>query len=197
MPESKDKNRKCASPMPESVPIPESLQPFLGLMDKITQRASLDTLKESMSSLSVTREDLAPFVHFRDSCYERVLIHRSELYELVCLCWKPGQRTPIHDHHGSSCGLRVIEGTATEIRYEQDADGVCRRSGQVEAPAGTVCASQDGDMHEIVNLATDEPLISLHCYSPPISKFHIFEEGSSEVIFQDLSAIFVGVTESS
>ncbi|MFG0257563.1 MAG: cysteine dioxygenase [Phycisphaerales bacterium JB043] len=176
--------------------IPHSLRSFLDHMEQITERASLDWLREAMASLTVTRDELEPFVHFREGCYERVLVHRSEHYELVCLCWKPGQRTPIHDHHGSSCGLRVISGVATEIRYDLDDDGICRRSSRHDAPAGTVCASQDGDMHEIVNLSDSDELISLHCYSPPIAQFHTFEEGSSEVVFQDLSAILVGADAS-
>src|SRR5205807_7632445 len=33
------------------------------------------------------------------------------------LCWRNGQRSPIHDHRGSSCGVRVLRGTMTETQF--------------------------------------------------------------------------------
>ena len=50
---------------------------------------------------------------------------------------------------------------------------------------GSVTVSKDNDIHQISNLqAGDEPLITLHVYSPPLSQFHLYqlESGKSELL---------------
>lgn len=161
----------------------EKLTPLLEKLDALTERAPLAMLREELSRLDITRADLGGACRFSDDHYRRNIIKRTDEYELVALCWKPGQRTPIHDHVGSTCGLLVVEGDATETRYELDADGVARRAGRSVIPQGSVCASQDDDIHEVANL-TDRDLITLHCYSPPINQFHRYEEDSAEVVME-------------
>ena len=165
----------------------EKLAPLLAKLDALTERAPLEMLREELSRLRITRDDLGGACRFSDEHYRRNIVRRTDDYELVALCWKPGQRTPIHDHAGSTCGLLVVEGDATETRFELDADGVARRVGRTVMGQGSVCASQDDDIHEVANL-TERDLITLHCYSPPITQFHRYEEDSAEVLMEGVEA---------
>ena len=61
--------------------------------------------------------DLAGALIFANRTYRRIAIHRREHYEAMVLCWKSGQRSAIHNHAGSACVVRVVEGRATETRF--------------------------------------------------------------------------------
>lgn len=151
-------------------------------------------LRAELGRLDIARADLGAACRFSEEKYRRNILRRTDRYELVALCWRPGQKTPIHDHTGSTCGLLVVEGDATETRFERDGDGVVRRSTRAVLPEGAVCASQDSDIHEVANLGRRD-LITLHCYSPPIARFHRYEEGSAVVVMEDLGGELVAGAE--
>jgi len=44
--------------------------------------------------------DWREFALFQPGCYARNLVSGCELFELLVLCWQPGQVSPIHDHQG-------------------------------------------------------------------------------------------------
>src|SRR5262249_15792331 len=100
----------------------------------------------------------------------RNLVGGNDWYQVLVLCWKNGQRSPIHDHTGSNCGVRVLRGVATETMCECAPNGHVKAVASRECPAGSVLASHDLDLHQGSNLeAGDADLVTLHIYSPPLS----------------------------
>jgi predicted metal-dependent enzyme (double-stranded beta helix superfamily) len=85
----------------------------------------------------------------------------------------PGQRSPIHNHRGSVCGVLVLAGTATEITFADTAIGVFSPISSAEAELHSVTVSEDQEMHMIANLGT-VPLVTLHLYSPPLHGMEVF-----------------------
>ena len=59
--------------------------------------------------LRLDRDSLAECVNFHERSYQRNRIYRTPGYELLVLCWRSGQRSPIHDHGRSSCGVLILE----------------------------------------------------------------------------------------
>jgi cysteine dioxygenase len=148
------------------------LRDLIAYLDSLTARADLDILASLLKRLNITRNDLAAACTFCEERYARNIIKESPWYELVCLCWRGGQRTPIHDHRGSSCAFRVVEGTALEIRFELTPSGLLRCSGSFDSPPGTICASHDADIHQVLNAQpAGQDVITLHIYSPPLKSF--------------------------
>jgi cysteine dioxygenase len=80
------------------------LDPLLSYLDGLTGRAPLAELVHELSRLDVTCEDVAEHIRFNDRQYARNLIKAGPWYFLLALCWKNGQRSPVHDH--ASCGAR-------------------------------------------------------------------------------------------
>lgn len=159
------------------------LEPLLDHLHHLNAPADLPALKRLLSSLEITREDLCDHVHFDGEHYARNKIAQNDWFELVCLCWKPEQRTPIHDHRASSCALRIVDGVATETIYELGEDGrLAPGSRPFLCERGYICASWDKDIHEISNDSTSD-LITLHIYSPALTQVHIYsrETGSAEL----------------
>ncbi len=144
-----------------------NLDEFFRRMDAYRGRVPLSELHTLMERLAVSSHDLGSSVVFGEGRYQRNLIRRTSTYEAFVLCWEPGQRSPIHDHAQSTCGVRVVQGRATETRYEFDQNHLLHPVETTEAIEGSTTGSQDADIHEISN-EHDERLITLHVYSPPI-----------------------------
>lgn len=160
--------------MPAIAP-PAKLAALIRYLDSLQARASIETLRRLLDETKLTVDDVRDFVVFADDHYRRNLVCMGRWYEILVICWRSGQRSPIHNHAKSTCGLKVLAGACTETIFDRAACGqvVARRS--TELPAGYVTASQDGDTHQVSNLqAAGDNLVTLHIYSPPLRTMQKF-----------------------
>src|ERR687896_328654 len=74
----------------------------------------------TLAAVVVTEDELRPHVSFKEGTYARHRVRLSDHAELLVLCWRPGQRTPIHDHNGSFGAVRVLSGVMWETIFEMD-----------------------------------------------------------------------------
>jgi DMSO/TMAO reductase YedYZ molybdopterin-dependent catalytic subunit len=138
-------------------------------LDGLEGRAPLKSLTDLLRRLDLGCADLADFLRFSDRDYQRNLVRAGRWYHLWVLCWKNGQRSPIHDHAGSSCGVRVLRGTATVTTFAFAPNGHVKALGSHDLAPGSVLGNQDSEMHQVSNLqAGDADLVTLHVYSPPL-----------------------------
>lgn len=152
-----------------------SLAALIDYLDSIRARAELSTLERLLRSATITRDELQSVCVFGTQAYRRNLISKSPWYELLALTWRSGHCTPIHDHTGSSCAFRVIEGTGTEIRFAATESGLVCPTGTARMEPGYVCAAEDSDIHQVANMqAPGQDLITLHIYSVPIKKMKTY-----------------------
>jgi 3-mercaptopropionate dioxygenase len=106
--------------------------------------------------------------------YRQHLLHVSPCRRLsvVALVWRPGQRTPIHDHV-AWCVVGVLNGVEREVRFRLVDDGAGQAlecADEVEAHPGHVEAilpGGDDDIH-LVEAAGDGLTISIHVYGADI-----------------------------
>jgi len=138
-------------------------------MDGLTGPADMAEIEELLRNADVEREELVQACKFSDVTYARNLLSKSRWYELLIICWRHGQCSPIHDHEGSSCGVRIVDGTATETRYEEFGAGAVELVDTREFEKGGVCMVEDTDIHVLHNLQPGKDLVSLHLYSPPLN----------------------------
>ncbi len=138
-------------------------------MDGLTGPAHLEDIRRLLGEADVEREELVQACKFSDVTYARNLLSKSPWYELLIICWRYGQCSPIHDHDQSVGGVRVVDGVATETRYREVGPGAVEPIGRGECKAGGVCVVERDDIHLIENLQSDQELITLHLYSPPLS----------------------------
>jgi cysteine dioxygenase len=158
-----------------------ALASIAGYLDKLTERAPLDRLREVLKQSQLTMADVRDFVHFEEGHYSRNLVSEGKWYELLVICWRSGQRSPIHNHAGSTCGLVVLDGVCSETVFDEAPCGGVVALYTRDCHAGHVCATQDADTHQISNLqkkGTD--LVTVHIYSPPLrgmQQFSITSDG--------------------
>ena len=166
---------------PRSCATSPKLGGVVAYLQGLRGRADLGTLAEKLHAVDICREDIAPSCVFGTRGYRRNTIARGEWFELLALCWRSGDCTPIHDHEGSSCAFKVIEGLGTEISYERTASGLVCPTGRRMLQPGTVCAAEDNDIHQVANMqARGLDLITLHIYSPPIKQMGTYDFASGE-----------------
>ncbi|HMC10905.1 MAG TPA: cysteine dioxygenase family protein [Pirellulaceae bacterium] len=149
--------------------------PALRELDNYDGRIPLSALKDWLARTAVTLDDVRPFLCFSADHYVRNLMYAGTSYQALVLCWQSGQRSPIHDHRGSSCAVKVISGVATETMFAQALNGMIYATGSRQLAAGDSCASQDADVHQMSNLQPEgADLVTLHIYSPALFRMNMY-----------------------
>jgi len=128
-----------------------------------------DELLEMARGVDLAAFDCAAQRSFIDARYARNTIFENEHFELVLICWKPGQASAIHDHGESLCLYLVIEGEFEERLFELGADGEPRQTGARTWKTGDITLATGPDVHQLVNAGPDN-LITVHVYSPPLKQ---------------------------
>ena len=147
--------------------IPAKLAPLINYLNGLDARASIARLQELLTASDATLDDVRDFVRFEPGHYQRNLVCQGPWYELLVICWRSGQRSPIHNHARSTCGLKVLSGICTETYFAPSPCGQVVALSSHELTAGAVCASEDEDTHQVSNLqAPGTDLVTMHIYSP-------------------------------
>ena len=170
------------------------LQVFTEL-DAYDSRIPLDDLKNWMETVDLQLDDAHEFMRFHPDHYLRNLMHSGPTYQVLVLCWRNGQRSPIHDHSGSSCVLKVVEGIATETLFERAANDMIYAVSSRLVPVGSICATQDRDIHQISNLQRNNAnLVTIHVYSPPLFSMNVYSllDASVSHFIDPINDEFVG-----
>ena len=64
--------------------------------------------------------DFDAYSFWLTDCYTRNCIIDTESFELILICWCEGHKTPIHDHGGEECWVKVIDGEFREVVYKKN-----------------------------------------------------------------------------
>ena len=146
-----------------------TLDALFHYLDGLDGRAPLEELTAELAQTDVECADVASFIRFSERGYTRNLVRAGPRYNVLVLCWKNGQRSPIHDHAGSSCAVKVLRGTATETLFDYAPNGHVWATCSRQHTPGTVMGSQDSDLHQVSNLQPgNADLVTLHIYTPPL-----------------------------
>ena len=158
---------------------------FSELVEQLNAQTSpptLETISTWLANAEISPLDVEPYLGFKEGNYWRHRVCRNEAVEMLVICWRPGQKTPIHDHNGSHGVVRVHEGLLWEsiFSYEEDR-GLSYSSGR-ECPAGTVTGADVPDIHQLGNPdASGQDLVTVHVYSPPLGVLNTYKLGSSQI----------------
>ncbi len=175
-----------------------SIDDFVGRLRSFEQSLiTRDNILELCSSVQITDESLSPYVLFDDSFYTRNLVYRDDLFEVMTICWKPGQKTAVHTHNGQLCWMIMQSGVLEVVDYKwlgcdhpeyQNVVGLDCLAGsdhiKLDRLHETV-ATTDGPVltadklqtiHQLFNCGEDrERAVSIHVYSRPIDSCVAFD----------------------
>ncbi len=122
-----------------------------------------------LTQADLSAQEVAPYVELRAGTYARRCVVRREKFELLVLTWAPGQGSVAHDHSGSLCGLKVVQGVLTEQLYAARPDGQVRPITSSSLAAGQITVDPGVVVHALINPAdSGQTLVTVHLYSPPL-----------------------------
>ncbi len=158
---------------------------FSELVERLNSQSrppSMDQINSWLSSAQIFDIDLEPYIGFKEGNYWRHRVCRNEAVEMLVICWRPGQKTPIHDHNGSHGVVRVYKGLMYETIFAFDDEKVlCYDTGR-DCPVGTLTGADVPDIHQLGNPdLSDQDLITIHVYAPPLGVLKTYKLGSSQV----------------
>lgn len=160
----------------------DSVNHLFADLDRFDGQLSLPVILNWLRESRLTAAELSYYTVFHRDRYVRNLVHQGPAYQALLLCWRNGQRSPIHNHRGSNCGVKVLRGIATETVFGRAPNGMILAERSRDLPAGHICASADDDIHQVSNLqAGSEDLVTLHVYSPPLLRMDVFSLESNAV----------------
>ena len=161
---------------------PFSLNALVEILQAQHTPPSLDQLYNWLENARIADHELHPYLGFKDRTYWRHLVCRSAAVEMLVLCWKPGQRTVIHDHNGSQGAVLIQRGVVWETTFTFDEEtGLAYKSGR-EYGSGEVTGADVPDIHQLGNPdVSEQNLVTIHIYSPPLGVLHTYKPGSAKI----------------
>jgi cysteine dioxygenase len=147
-----------------------------------------ETIRSLLQEMPVEEQSLAPYLLWERQHYTRNLIDKSDLYELLAICWDIGQASSVHNHRDQMCwmaapiGRLVVENF--HVQFQDIGAGTCRleASNIVELTRENPCAVDPKEpVHRVVNLReTNQRAVTLHVYSRPFDSCVVYspEQGT-------------------
>ncbi len=159
---------------------------LFGRWDQLETAIPIAELMAAVEGLELGQDDLADAIGFDEGCYRRTVVRARPHYQALVLCWRSEQRSPIHDHCGSNCVIRVIQGRASETRFGPTGCGRLVPLWSHEHLEGAVAASCGEEIHQMGNFEPPgSDLITLHVYSPPPSRWRFYRVSETTLVDHD------------
>src|SRR5881398_383380 len=91
--------------------------------------SNVDQILGFVKSTPVAPDTLRPYLTWDRQHYTRNLIDKSDLYELVAICWEVGQVSSIHNHRDQNCWMAAPIGKLMvqnyRVLWQDEAAGKC------------------------------------------------------------------------
>ena len=114
-----------------------------------------------------------PFIDYDADRRWHQRIYRDQRMDVWLISWLPTQGTQLHNHGGSSGAFTVLSGRLTETVASLNRRGAVKlRDATHEAGASVGFGPRY--VHDVRNMS-DEPAVSLHVYSAPLSSMTYYD----------------------
>ena len=161
-----------------------SIQDFVNNLQKLTTPdfEGIEIPLAYLRSNPVDPDSLSPYLFWNSQHYSRNLIDKTDLYELLAICWEVGMGSSIHNHKDQNCWMAAPIGRLAVQNYrvlEEDLDAQhCDivPTDMVEISAtNPVAVDPVNPVHDVRNLREfGERAVSLHLYSRPFDSCIVY-----------------------
>jgi len=160
----------------------------------------VDQVRSLLARMPVAEASLSPYLTWNRQHYTRNLIDKTDLYELIAICWEIGQSSSVHNHRGQNCwmaapvGKLVVENFHVEFQDIEAGKCQLRASNTVELTAANPCAVDPQEpVHRVVNpREANQRAVTLHVYSRPFDTCVVYspEQGTCGDIQLHYNTVF-------
>jgi cysteine dioxygenase len=154
-----------------------SIQDFVSELRKFPEPAfdRTDPIVKFLERTLVTPDTLTPYLTWDRQHYTRNLIDKTQLYELMAICWEVGQGSSVHNHRDQNCWMAVPMGRLLVENYRLIAQRLEEGTCELETadtlemnPAHPCAVDPQEPVHRVYNPREfNQRAVSLHVYSRP------------------------------
>jgi cysteine dioxygenase len=162
---------------------------------KTLPKAAFDDVPRLLTMLrsrTLRPETLTPYLTWNEQRYTRNLIAKTNLFEVMAICWGVGHTSSIHNHHDQNCWMAVPIGKLRVANFRillgKSAEGACQleKAETIEMDPRHPCAVDPGHpIHSVYNPQEfRQRAVSVHVYSRPFHNCIVYsrETGTGEEI---------------
>jgi cysteine dioxygenase len=167
-----------------------SIQEFVGGLRKlgVEDFAGVEGTLRYLQTNPIDAETLKPYLFWNSQHYTRNLIDKTDLYELLAICWEVGMRSSIHNHKGQNCWMAAPIGRLSVQNYRVLSEDLPAHCCNIEptdtveiTPTNPVAVDPLHPVHDVRNPREwGERAVSLHVYSRPFNSCVVYsvEQGT-------------------
>ncbi len=134
-----------------------------------------------LARYAVPGHDLEPYYRWNTRHYTRTCIHRNDEFELLVICYEPGQRTSIHDFNSQTAWVHPVMGEVVEERFVLEQGGTLRTSSEVHLHPGDIDRFTNGTaIHRFTNRGPVRA-VTLNLYAKPMSQWRVYDERTGNI----------------
>jgi cysteine dioxygenase len=159
-----------------------------------------EQVRSLLARMPVEEKSLAPYLTWHGQHYTRNLIDKTDLYELIAICWEVGQGSSVHNHRDQNCWMAAPVGHLLvenfHVRFQDIEAGKCQlqASNTVELTADNPCAVDPREpVHRVINpREANQRAVTLHVYSRPFDTCVVYspEQGTCGDIRLHYNTVF-------
>jgi cysteine dioxygenase len=170
----------------QSVATLVSIDEFVSELRKLRETSfrEVPPIHQFLQAHPVNPDTLSPYLLWDRQHYTRNLIDKTELYELIAICWEVGQISSIHNHRDQNCWMVAPIGKLLVQNYHvvwQDEElGKCNiEPTDIVEMSLNLPVSVDPlePVHKVYNPAEfNQRAVSLHVYSRPFDSCVVYSD---------------------
>jgi len=167
-----------------------TIDEFVGGLHKLREDdfTGIHGTLEYLRTNRVDPESLKPYLFWNAQHYTRNLIDKTELYELLAICWEVGMKSSIHNHKGQNCWMAAAMGELAVHNYRVVSEDISAHCCDI-VPTDVVKITADNPVavdplnpvHDVRNPREwNQRAVSLHVYSRPFDSCVVYsvEQGT-------------------
>jgi quercetin dioxygenase-like cupin family protein len=138
-----------------------------------------EQLEQFVSNLAASPEQWQHHVRHSDDVRVYELIWDDEDVNAWVICWSEDQDTGYHDHDRSSAAIAVISGQVREERLRLGRSPLVRT-----VQGGSTFTVPPAAIHRVLH-AGQNPAVTIHAYSPPLTRTGAYRTGPDGELERD------------
>ncbi len=161
-----------------------SIRDFVNNLQKLkaSDFSTVATPLEFMQANPVDPDSLQPYLFWNQQHYTRNLIDKTDLYELLAICWEVGMSSSIHNHKDQNCWMAAPMGRLSVCNYRVIEEDLATHRCNIAATdvveinsSNPVAVDPLNPVHDVRNPREfGARAVSLHLYSRPFDSCIVY-----------------------
>lgn len=146
------------------------------LLSNLEMGLGIDGYLGLMHQIDIHPDELESSCIWNDSHYTRKLIYRADTFEVLLMCWSPGNKSLIHSYDDQQGWVKVVKGELDINYYLEQSYGKkmeIYKSKTIRENEVLYINDYLG-FHSISN-NSDDRVISLHIHADPVKNWKVYD----------------------